>query len=70
MECSVERSKRTHCQTGRRSMSEPDDEIPADDFGNPLTTCTGCGQITQCARGLCWWCLVNECRDKEGSGEQ
>ena len=51
-------------------MSEPDDEIPADDFGNPLTTCTGCGQIAQCARGLCWWCVANECRDKEGSVEQ
>lgn len=39
---------------------EQDDDIPTDDFGNPLTTCTGCGQITQCARGLCWWCLVSE----------
>ena len=37
-----------------------DTETPTDDFGNPLTTCAGCGQITQCARGLCWWCLVSE----------
>ena len=41
------------------SDEQPED-IPTDDFGNPLTTCTGCGQITQCARGLCWWCLVSE----------
>jgi|DEB19_MinimDraft_3_1074340.scaffolds.fasta_scaffold613867_2 hypothetical protein len=44
------------------SDEQPDD-IPTDDYGHPLTKCIACGQITQCARGLCWWCLVSE---KEG----
>ncbi len=29
-----------------------------DDFGNPLEECLRCGDVAQCADGLCFWCVA------------
>ena len=50
-------------------MSTPDEEVPTDDFGNPLTECTVCGVVTQCAAGRCFWCTLDDTPVEQEGGE-